>query len=335
MSPAAAAPGDARAAALERRLGEGAEVKPHEETGKVRFIGTEPGDPIAAPNGASPPAAARAFLEDNAKAFGLDDASRELRVEATDDLANGRSSVRLQQLHRGVPVIAGELVVNLDRRDDVLSVSGEVAPIDRLDVTPAVSAVAAEATAVDVAAKAHRGVPRASLDARAARLSIHDSRVLGGPGTDQPTLVWRVEVTARGGEPVRELVLVSAERGNPVLHFNQLAHAKNRHVCDGGNTPAQYPCTTPVRAEGGPPHPLVADVNQAYDFAGDTYDFFFSRFGRDSLDGSGMTIKSTVRHCDPGSPCPWTTPSGTAGSSSTGRDLLRRTTWSATSSPTV
>ncbi len=116
VSPAAAARGDARAAALERRLGQGAEVKAHEETGKVRFIGTEPGEPIAAPNGASPPAAARAFLDDHAKAFGLDDASRELRVEATDDLANGRSSVRLQQLHRGVPVIAGELVVNLDAR---------------------------------------------------------------------------------------------------------------------------------------------------------------------------------------------------------------------------
>ncbi len=97
--------------------------------------------------------------------------------------------------------------------------------------------------------------------------------------------MWRVEVTARGGERVRELVLVSAERGNPVLHFNQLAHARNRHVCDGGNTAAQYPRIAPVRAEGGPPHALV-DVNPAYDFSGDTYDFFFSRFGRDSIDGS-------------------------------------------------
>ncbi len=170
-----------------------------------------------------------------------------------------------------MPVIAGELVVNVDAREDVLSASGEVAPIDRLDVTPKVSAAAAEATAVDVAAKAHRDVPRASLHASAARLSIHDSRVLGGSGSDQPTLVWRVEVTARGGEPVRELVLVSAERGNSVLHFNQIAHAKNRQVCDAANTSAQYPCTTPVRTEGGSAHSL-ADVNNAFDFAGDTYD---------------------------------------------------------------
>lgn len=105
VSPAAAAPGDARAALLERRLGEGPRSRPTRRPARG-IIGTEPGEPIAAPNGASPPGAARAFLDDNAKAFGLDDASREVRVEATDDLAKGRSSVRLQQVHRGVPIIA-------------------------------------------------------------------------------------------------------------------------------------------------------------------------------------------------------------------------------------
>ncbi len=48
VSPAAASPGDARAVALERRLGEAVEVEAHEETGRVRFVG-EPGEPIAAP----------------------------------------------------------------------------------------------------------------------------------------------------------------------------------------------------------------------------------------------------------------------------------------------
>ena len=31
----------------------------------------------------------------------------------------------------------------------------------------------------------------------------------------------------------------------------------------------------------------VADVNEAYDFAGDTYDFY-AGLGRDSIDGAGM-----------------------------------------------
>lgn len=56
VSPAAASPGDARAVALERRLGEAVEVEAHEETGRVRFVGTEPGEPIAAPRALHRPA---------------------------------------------------------------------------------------------------------------------------------------------------------------------------------------------------------------------------------------------------------------------------------------
>jgi len=48
-----------------------------------------------------------------------------------------------------------------------------------------------------------------------------------------------------------------------------------------------------VRAEGQPP---VADpcVNEAYDFSGDTFDFYLERFGRNSLDDAGMKLVSSV-----------------------------------------
>ena len=48
-----------------------------------------------------------------------------------------------------------------------------------------------------------------------------------------------------------------------------------------------------VRSEGGP---RVADiaVNEAYDFSGDTYDFYDKLFGRNSLDDKGMTLVSSV-----------------------------------------
>ena len=135
-------------------------------------------------------------------------------------------------------------------------------------------------------------------------LWIYDSRLLGGPGLDLPTLVWRMEVTAGEREPIRELVLVDARRGNVTLDFNQIAEARNRRICDAANTAAQYPCTSPVRVEGGPPSSIV-DVNRAYDFSGHTYNFFFNRFGRDSLDGAGMALLSTTRYCDPAEPCPY------------------------------
>ena len=40
-----------------------------------------------------------------------------------------------------------------------------------------------------------------------------------------------------------------------------------------------------------------AQVDNAYDFAGKTYDFYKNRFGRDSIDGAGLALKSAVRFC--------------------------------------
>ena len=48
-----------------------------------------------------------------------------------------------------------------------------------------------------------------------------------------------------------------------------------------------------VRSEG---QPKVADVavNRAYDYSGNTYDFYDQLFGRNSLDNNGMTLISSV-----------------------------------------
>ena len=48
-----------------------------------------------------------------------------------------------------------------------------------------------------------------------------------------------------------------------------------------------------VRSEGGPKAADIA-VNEAYDFSGDTYDFYDKLFGRNSLDDKGMTLVSSV-----------------------------------------
>jgi Zn-dependent metalloprotease len=50
-----------------------------------------------------------------------------------------------------------------------------------------------------------------------------------------------------------------------------------------------------VRSEGDPESDDVA-VNEAYDGAGATYDLYRDQFGRDSIDGRGMRIDSTVHY---------------------------------------
>jgi Zn-dependent metalloprotease len=47
------------------------------------------------------------------------------------------------------------------------------------------------------------------------------------------------------------------------------------------------------RSEGQPKHSYVA-INEAYDYAGDTYDFYDSVFQRNSLDDNGMSLISSV-----------------------------------------
>ena len=50
-----------------------------------------------------------------------------------------------------------------------------------------------------------------------------------------------------------------------------------------------------VRGEGAKPTSDVA-VNEAYDYAGDTYDFYDQVFGRNSVDGRGMRLDSSVHY---------------------------------------
>lgn len=68
---------------------------------------------------------------------------------------------------------------------------------------------------------------------------------------------------------------------------------KNRNVYDARNG-SQLPGTL-VRAEGDPPSLDVA-VNEAYDGSGVTYDLFKDVYGRNSIDGNGMALNSTVHY---------------------------------------
>ena len=313
--PWALTPGLATAAGhaeqLKRELGAGVRVAEHRETGRVRFVGAPAGRPISRPPGvdaSAPPAqAARAFLDRYGDSFGIRDQARELRATATVPGVGGRSTVRFQQLHDGVPVLGGELLVNLDAARNVLSASGEVLPAPKASTAAAVTAAVARDTAIGTVAKERR-VPPGRLAATIPRLWIYDAGILGGPGPESSIPVWRLEIRGDGPLPINELVLVDARSGVVALRIDQIAHAKNRQVCDGANTTANYPCTTPGAtgaSESDPPAPPDhADVGFAFDYAGDTYDFF-AGLGRDSLDGAGMTLESTVRHCPSPADCPY------------------------------
>ncbi|MBI5094336.1 MAG: M4 family metallopeptidase, partial [Candidatus Hydrogenedentes bacterium] len=90
--------------------------------------------------------------------------------------------------------------------------------------------------------------------------------------------------------------------GTIALHYSLIYDAKYRQIYDAKST-----ATDPgflARAEGQSPT-FVTDVNQAYDFYGDTYDFYFNMFGRDSIDNKGLSLSATVQFCPSTYDCPF------------------------------
>jgi len=285
----------------------------HAETGKVRFIGTDLAHPIRPPNklraDATRDEAARSFLATYGPLFGLKNPAQELTVMRESTMDGGRSKVRYQQVYReagspAIPVVGGELIVNIDSSRNVLSASGEILPNIQVNTTPRLDATAAQQIALEAMAKEHE-VGIESLTATQPALWIYTPILLGAPGPRLTSLVWRMEVQAKGILPVRELVLVEAHLGFVVLHFNQVDTALNRIVCDNQNVPSTDPCKfePPVCTEGSCPG-SGNEYNYAYNYAGDTYNFYLNNHNRDSIDGAGMTLKSTVGYC-PSGPCPY------------------------------
>ena len=81
-----------------------------------------------------------------------------------------------------------------------------------------------------------------------------------------------------------------------ILPLVGAAGTKHRTIYDAQTT-TNLPGTQ-VRDEG---EPATGDVcvNEAYDYSGDTYDFYFQVFNRNSVDDHGLPLKSTV-HFDVG-----------------------------------
>jgi Zn-dependent metalloprotease len=286
-------------------VGGDAEVVVDPETGLISFVGGGAGDtPSARRGSADPEAAATAFVSRHRAGLGA--GGKEDALEATDStesLGTG-TSVRFQQTHAGIPVLGGEAMVSVDDAGNARAVLADLSPTPDVATDAVVAEQEAEAEALAAVVKA-TGADADALHPGEAELVIYDNRVLGGPGDGQPHLTWRFEVTA-DSPPVRHLVLVDAEVGVVRLSIDQLAHARNRRVCDWNNavTP-NNPCTLAAaeRVEGGPAH-AIGEVNTSYDVSGNTYDFFFSRFGFDSWNGAGAVMYSNTRYCEAPGACP-------------------------------
>ena len=271
----------------------------HEQTGKVRFIAASAQEPIrinsirSLSGGVDPEFAARAFLDEQGALFGLRNQASELTLltEFTDEY--DRSFERFQQVYQGIPILGGELIVQLDQNQNVISANGEILPdIDEQILEINISADEASELAINLAAKQY-GYQKGALSTTAPELWIYSPKIFSS--SSGPTqLVWKVEVTTQDSpSPIKEMVLVGSKRGELVLNFNQVPDAKEIIVYDAENTTTlmkSLACQASDCSDGD------ADEVAAWTYANQIYDLYKDYHNRDSFNNLGEPIRSSVHY---------------------------------------
>lgn len=255
------------------------------------FVRARDGIAVSAGRAAGADGRARAFLDRYGAAFGVSGAAatRLVRRGAVD--AVGMEHVRVQQQHGGVPVAGGELTIHLRGGAVTAVLARTVGDLDGIDTAPAIDAAAAEAAVRAIAAGWDDGLGAVF---GTPRLELFNAALLTGAGSSATRLAWFVEARTDGRD---QYTWVDAHDGEVLYSFDQQPSALVRQVWDAANSGV----ATLARQEGDPPTGN-GEVDAAYDFSGDVYDYFATRHGRDGYDGAGGTMMSVVRAC-PGASC--------------------------------
>ncbi len=209
-----------------------------------------------------------------------------LRVPAADLLATrverdalGMTHVRFAQQKHGLRVVGGDVVVHITAAGAVSSVNS-TAKDRAIDPSPAISAAAARGAAVQ---------------ATAGHADAHQSELVYviSTGDGELHLAWEVLVIGTDALLV-DFVYVDALTGRVVDRRPQVHTAKSRLIKDaqGQSYPTALLTAPQIGAEGSPPADPIGLA--AYDNTGGTFDCFQTLFQRDSYDGAGAQLTSTV-----------------------------------------
>ncbi|MFP2895981.1 M4 family metallopeptidase [Corallococcus sp. 4LFB] len=198
--------------------------------------------------------------------------------------SRGQAHERLTQTFQGVPVFGAAAIVHLGANGAVEGVTDRLVRDLKVETTPRLKADEAIQRAVaaqEAAGSVLTGAPRADLQILA---DAKDTR-----------LTWRVQLATVDvdGLPSMPNVFIDARTGDTVWGFDNLQTNRNRKTYTAKNR-TTLPGTL-VRSEGqGASGDVLLD--QAHDNAGFTYDFYANVFGRDSYDGLGTTLTSSVHY---------------------------------------
>ena len=196
--------------------------------------------------------------------------------------ADGSAHVRLQQEHRGLPVVGADVIVHLTEQSGaVTGIDGRFVAAERLPAAAAVSAGVA----------IHGAVAGSGITA----FDLVDTPALTYIVTEDGDahLAWSAHVAYVDDEGHQlDRVFADAIDGSLVARHPQVWRAKYRKIYS-----ANYGTTLPgslLFVEGGSSSDV--DAQKAYEHSGNTYDYYSARHGRDSWNNAGGDIVSSVHY---------------------------------------
>jgi len=190
----------------------------------------------------------------------------------------GRSHVRFEQTCAGLPVFASSVVVQLDKEKRIEYLSSDIIDDTRLvDIYDALDQpTVAAVEAVEVLQSDNPSVELWSNP----ELMCYSPAIVGNKGPLR--LVWHIETTS-------EVVLIDAINKDIVLRYPLETALMNRLIFDL-RCQRNWDHTLLARKEGQTGYGLVSDVDLAYRYVGDVYNFFLHHHGRDGLDNDGSPV---------------------------------------------
>lgn len=267
-----------------------------DEDGFIRFLSAPPNGYFEVAGGATksmgPAEIAKTFVNTHSGAFGIKDASVQFNVKNVKEFG-GSEYVRLNQSYGGVKVFGGQVVVQvrdgkvLNVANDTLTQTGVLSSGD-VSTTPSINSASAIAAGQLALATKLGNVGAAQLQPSGnAELVILHPETVGLEGNTR--LVWHEVLTAiTPNEIIKQAIFVDAHSGQLALHYSMIDNALNREIFDALNN-----LDAPVRVEGDGPTG-DPDVDNAYLFFGDTYNFYLNEHQWDSYDGQGSPLVATV-----------------------------------------
>jgi Zn-dependent metalloprotease len=226
-------------------------------------------------------AAARDFLrgqKEVLQATGTED----FEPVATFNDQFGQTHVRLQQRVNGLAVVGAEYIVHADSTGRVFAMNGRFTPdrgLPRHAELTGWDAIERAIAQAGIRQPAYSGMPQLTY-------------LVNEKGNTYLAYVVEAAYVNEEGEQ-RDFVYADALTGDLVLRDAQIHRARNRRTYNGNRT-TSLPGTLVLQETSGSTTDSV--ISTAHAHAASSYDYYSSVHGRDSFNGSGAIITTTVHH---------------------------------------